>query len=821
MIIDKTPLALEGGLAKRPADFIGGLKERGQTVLQHHVVTSELSTPPESPAHGDKYRIGPSATGVWEGHESKLGVYIQDGATGQWEILAPVMGWTMLNLDGLGVYFYTGSEWFEHDLIAPERAAVLRSVSLSSEAGYNVLAETGLKRLNTSSDTALTLSTAERRVIEVVGSAAATITIPADADDDIPDNARFFLYAAGDGVYTIRAASGVSLNYVSGGGCTLARQFEGVWLWKRATNNWVVAGAVANIDGETAVAAPAGADVEFVRVGASTSRSISARAEDDPLVPADFASSTPGMTDVNAAVNAAAGKRVALPPAEYAGTAGILASGKAVDLRGSGFNSILRRTEGSASGAVNFISSSYDVRLHDLKVALDEDLSVSSLNLVNWTPGYGVEMAKIELDASVTETSEGSATRNYLACVTTLSGSATERNGFILDQCRIQNVGYVILKANTTVSTERRLRMTFNEFSEVWTVPGLFNSPAAGSLIDDILVLGNTLHENFGELPHRGSFAGNVHNGRVIANRFTVNTRHGEFWRMEEEASNHIFAFNTGEVGDNHGFEFTAGPAENNGTEIAPSKTLFIGNVVTGGGVADHYGIAETIGSDGLQPGLVDSIIANNIFENFEVALGVRTQSGRKPIHHNIGLDCDALVRVNAPSMSIHDNYAIGPSGLRYLNGGILGAQHFRAKWNAWNTVPTISVTNGRGGLTGWTVEAQEITIPDGSPLFELMPMGQSIVGELMVSIQRKGGTHFAVVRGRVRFDKTKSATSVYWSEISRDQTGSVIPSGSFLGIKNGNLAFRIFNGSGGASTHYNVQAQFVGLHTFPVVEES
>jgi hypothetical protein len=71
-----------------------------QWLLQGAVLDIDLATPPGSPAIGDFYIVGDSATGDWAGEEKSIAVWWQDGddASAEWKFLAPDAGMTGLTL---------------------------------------------------------------------------------------------------------------------------------------------------------------------------------------------------------------------------------------------------------------------------------------------------------------------------------------------------------------------------------------------------------------------------------------------------------------------------------------------------------------------------------------------------------------------------------------------------------------------------------------------------------------------------------------------------------------------------------------------------
>lgn len=81
--------------------------EQGTSPFQQQVIDKDLSTPPGSPSEGDRYIVGPSATGDWAGHENEIAWY--DGTA--WQFDAPAEGWLCWPNDEDKYYKYTGSAW--------------------------------------------------------------------------------------------------------------------------------------------------------------------------------------------------------------------------------------------------------------------------------------------------------------------------------------------------------------------------------------------------------------------------------------------------------------------------------------------------------------------------------------------------------------------------------------------------------------------------------------------------------------------------------------------------------------------------------------
>jgi len=89
------------------ADYL--VEVRHKTAWQQPVKDKDLTSPPGSPAKGDRYIVGGSATGDWAGHDDEIAQY-----TGSiWEFLTSSEGWTCWVADEDKIYYFTGASWQE------------------------------------------------------------------------------------------------------------------------------------------------------------------------------------------------------------------------------------------------------------------------------------------------------------------------------------------------------------------------------------------------------------------------------------------------------------------------------------------------------------------------------------------------------------------------------------------------------------------------------------------------------------------------------------------------------------------------------------
>jgi hypothetical protein len=116
------------------------------SLVQLTVLDRDLAAPPGAPAHGDRYIVGPAATGAWERREDAIAAW-QDG---EWVFSAPLAGWHGWLVDEAMFVMWSGSDW--QALTAADLAA---SVAL---LGINTTADT-TSRLSVKSDAVLFAAT--------------------------------------------------------------------------------------------------------------------------------------------------------------------------------------------------------------------------------------------------------------------------------------------------------------------------------------------------------------------------------------------------------------------------------------------------------------------------------------------------------------------------------------------------------------------------------------------------------------------------------------------------------------------------------------
>lgn len=83
------------------------------SLVQGSVKDKDLTGPPGSPADGDRYIVGPSATGAWATHDDQIARWSVD-APSAWEFFTPKNGWRFYIQDEAKFYKYDGG-WDDDD----------------------------------------------------------------------------------------------------------------------------------------------------------------------------------------------------------------------------------------------------------------------------------------------------------------------------------------------------------------------------------------------------------------------------------------------------------------------------------------------------------------------------------------------------------------------------------------------------------------------------------------------------------------------------------------------------------------------------------
>lgn len=119
-------------------------------VVQLSVLDRDLTTPPASPAEGDRYIVAASPTGAWTGQAGAIAVF-EDGG---WAFVSPMQGWRAYVVDEAALLVLAGGSW---QRVAP-------TINPASMIGVNTSADATNKLAVASSATLLTHAGAGHQV---------------------------------------------------------------------------------------------------------------------------------------------------------------------------------------------------------------------------------------------------------------------------------------------------------------------------------------------------------------------------------------------------------------------------------------------------------------------------------------------------------------------------------------------------------------------------------------------------------------------------------------------------------------------------------
>lgn len=162
-------------------------------------------------------------------------VLTYDTASGLWEPADSVSGATDLN--ALNDVVISGT---------PAEGEVL-VYSTADTAFVNQAPDLSVT-INTQTGTSYTLVLGDAgSIVEMNNAGANTLIIPTNASVAFTVGTIVNVSQYGTGTTTIDATTGVALNGVSGGSGAMDGQYDGVTLYKRATDEWIVQGAIGTV----------------------------------------------------------------------------------------------------------------------------------------------------------------------------------------------------------------------------------------------------------------------------------------------------------------------------------------------------------------------------------------------------------------------------------------------------------------------------------------------------------------------------------------------------------------------------------------------
>lgn len=182
-------------------------------------VISRTTSLPGSPTAGDMYIV---PTGDANAEAIAIRDYDTDDTTAIWVYLTPAEGYLAYVEDDNEYVSFDGTNWAA---LIPEASIITPDVNAQTGTSYTLAL------------------TDEGDIITMNNASANTLTIPTNASVALPVGTVVSIIQLGVGVTTVDAATGVTLNGVSGGAADLSAQHGAVSLVKIGADAWNLAGA--------------------------------------------------------------------------------------------------------------------------------------------------------------------------------------------------------------------------------------------------------------------------------------------------------------------------------------------------------------------------------------------------------------------------------------------------------------------------------------------------------------------------------------------------------------------------------------------------
>jgi hypothetical protein len=390
-----------------------------------------------------------------------------------------------------------------------------------------------------------------------------------------------------------------------------------------------------------------------------------------------------------------------------------------------------------------------------------------------------------------------------------------------IKDCAFRRAFWGFLKGNSVVSSESNIKITNSSFDDFSSVALLFNSPAAGSSIENVSLLNldlgsNTSLQKIGlgsGYPHRGSFAGNVNYAKLIASHAYGDG--SEMFRAEENARNVIMALNTAKLNGNDGIEVI--PNNVGGVMETPRNFILTSNILNHVGLVNApssgwgiglYTYESAFGGQRINS-TTESIVSYNIVEGWDQGLYLHTGMERNIVESNMVIDCLEGMATDSPSLGMRNNMLVDcTSAVTFNEGGMIGRINIRSK----TTIPPVTAITTNtvvGVLSGWDWETGFFTGPPVGILeYPIIELGDRIQGTVKITFVRDA--LYSIVMGELSYD----GSTLTFTESLRLGTGSTTISTTAFSITGSNLNIRLFEADE-ERDNCRLQVDFDGVHVF------
>ncbi len=216
--VTSTELGYVSGVTSSIQTQINNLTSTINNFEWEQSVLGTQNAPPGSPTSGDRYLVGPVATGAWSTYDNTIATY--NGSS--WDFVIPTVGmFVALDSENDGIYLFGGSSWSKKYFEATTASTGLVKVGFdirldSSSAGDGLGFSSGVLSVNVDGSTIETSTDALRikdgAITDAKVNASAAIALSKLA----AVTASKALVSDGSGVISASSVTSTELGYVSG-----------------------------------------------------------------------------------------------------------------------------------------------------------------------------------------------------------------------------------------------------------------------------------------------------------------------------------------------------------------------------------------------------------------------------------------------------------------------------------------------------------------------------------------------------------------------------------------------------------------------------
>lgn len=485
-------------------------------------------------------------------------------------------------------------------------------------------------------------------------------------------------------------------------------------------------------------------------------------------------------------------------------------------LRGAGPSNTVLQFDMTGLGTTDrlaFYATANSITLEDLSIeVVSSDVGVKhSLSLFQ-VSGEDLTFRRVYVRGGMINLGDG--TTNWTTHWCRFSGAS---KGILIENCRADRFGAVMLKTNTQTFETSQIRVLNSQFSNQFLPPGV-NSPSG--IADDILWLGCRFSESQStQLGYRILSGGaSQKNARYIGGVY--NGTGTDAIHIEEAARRLIIANNTGEFssvqGEGEVAGFSAGAAikvlDNNvgGSSHTPTTVNILGNVFEGPDSARSFGCGLSFAYDASGQAAGDHVVvANNVFRRYRVGYQMDLRVDRGLVVSGLAEDCGIGWQIVRASPGYSQVAASNCDvGIQVEAGGVLGF----AVLNGCAVPFRCPVGRPSWDLAGWALSTPRVTIPSGSATVTqtVIPLNLALAsGDLFVTLQPQGSTILQGARRRYTITKDSSGTTL--TPVGSAPAGAA--SSVSLSVSGSNLVVELGR-TGSEAVDVSATVRFDGLWT-------